>query len=104
MAVCPISPFIAVFSATKLSTGTEVAVLHEHLRGFTLVLGESQVFPCHWARQCPVMAPSLNLTGEEKFETIFIPVISGSVSKRLVHAVGTVKTESVPVWPNLTNK
>ncbi|XP_045886584.1 elongation factor 1-gamma isoform X1 [Micropterus dolomieu] len=38
------------------------------------------VVPCHWARQCPVMAPSLNLTGEEELETIFIPVISVSLS------------------------
>ena len=37
------------------------------------------------------MAQSLNLTGEEKLETIFIPVISVSVRKRLVHAMGTEK-------------
>lgn len=47
------------------------------------------MFPCHWARQCPIMAPSLNLTREEKLKAIFIPVISVSVSKRLVHAMGT---------------
>ena len=57
------------------------------------------VFPCHWARQCPIMAQSLNLTGEEEFETIFIPVISVLVSKRLVHAMGTVlqKMQSLTV-------
>lgn len=26
--------------------------------------------PCHWARQCPLMAPSLNLTGEENLNHI----------------------------------
>jgi len=35
------------------------------------------------------MAPSLNLTGGEKRMTIFIPVISDSVSLRLVHAMAT---------------
>lgn len=30
MAVCPISLFVAVFSAAKLSSGTEVAFLYEH--------------------------------------------------------------------------
>ncbi len=51
--------------------------------------------PCHWARQCPNMAPSLNLTGEEKLETIFIPVISVLVSKRLVHAMGTNDIQAI---------
>lgn len=45
--------------------------------------------PCHWARQCPLMAPSLNLTGEEEVKAIFIPVNSAEVSQRLVHAVAT---------------
>lgn len=44
--------------------------------GSVLQLGEKQLFPCHWARQCPVMTHSLNQTGEEKLQAIFIPVIS----------------------------
>ena len=32
--------------------------------------------PCHWARQCPTVAQSLNLTGEDEVKAIFIPVTS----------------------------
>lgn len=37
--------------------------------------------PRHWARQCPTMARSLNLSGAEKLESIFIPVVSVSEEK-----------------------
>lgn len=66
----------------------------------SLILGFSWQSPVIWQRQCPIMAQSLNLTGVEKPETIFIPVISVSVSKWLVHAMGTncIKELNVVGW------
>ena len=43
------------------------------------------------------MAPSLNLTGEEKLETIFIPVISVSVSKKAGSCYGHIKQKQTKI-------
>lgn len=54
-----------------------------------------QMTPLSLGKAVSVMAFSLNLMGEEKCAAIFIPVISVLVSKRLVHAVGTIQIESL---------
>lgn len=46
------------------------------LRSILIGYNVEPLVPCHWARQCPSMAPSLNLTGEDKVKAIFIPVTS----------------------------